>query len=129
MAQSYNSVTLMGRLTKDPEVKQTTTGKNVCPFTIAVDKGYGQEGTNFFDCESWNKTAEFVGQYLKKGDLVLVDGRLDQQTWEKDGQKRSTIRVVVNTVQSLSSKKEKAETQETTEAPVQEEINLSDIPF
>lgn len=109
MAQSYNHITLVGRLTKDPELKQTGNDKTVCPFSIAVDKNDKSEDANFFDCVAWNKTAEFMSKYLKKGTLVLVDGRLDQQVWEKDGQKRYAIRVIVNTLQSLSSKSESAE--------------------
>lgn len=132
MAQSYNSTTLIGRLTKDPELKATPTGKKVVSFSLAVDKGYGQEGTNFFDCEAWNQTAEFVAKYMKKGDLTLVDGKLDQQTWKtKEGQNRSAVRVVALSVQSLASNKKEQEdkvpTQE--EEQVIETIDPSQIPF
>lgn len=106
MAQSFNKTILMGRLTKDPELKATTSGKRVCSFTLAVDKPGKDAGANFIDCESWEQTAEFVGKYLKKGALVFIEGRLDQQTWEKDGQKRSAIRVVVSMAQAIGKKEQ-----------------------
>ena len=129
MSQSFNNVILVGRLTKDPELKTTNSGKNVCSFTLAVDKGFGREGTNFIDCDSWNKTAEYVSRYQSKGSLLLVRGRLDQQTWEKDGQKRSRLSVVADEVQSLGSLKE-AEPAPTN--PTDDDLNnisLSEIPF
>ena len=137
---SFNSTTLVGRLTKDPELKTTNSGKSVCPFTIAVDKGYGREGTNFIDCESWNKTAEYIGKYLKKGSLALVDGRLDQQVWEQNGQKRSKIVVVVNSIESLDNRGtgKMTQTEAIQEAKAYEqevnnsygqEIQMSEVPF
>lgn len=132
MAQSFNQVTLVGRLTKDPEMKKTSTDKVVCPFSLAVNKLY-KEDTNFFDCESWNKTAEYVGKYLKKGDLVIISGRLDQQVWEKDGQKRSTIRIICENVQSLTTKKNREESDsgisEEQEITENQQIDLSEVPF
>lgn len=131
---TFNSCVLVGRLTKDPEVKTTNSGKTVCPFTVAVDKGYGREGTNFIDCEAWGKTAEFISKYMKKGGQILVDGRLDQQVWETDGQKRSKIQVVVNSVESLGNKSsgQTEENQPISQTEVieqAEQVNLSDIPF
>ena len=131
---TFNSCVLVGRLTKDPEVKTTNSGKTVCPFTVAVDKGYGREGTNFIDCEAWGKTAEFISKYMKKGGQILVDGRLDQQVWETDGQKRSKIQVVVNSVESLGNKSsgQAEENQPISQTEVieqAEQVNLSDIPF
>lgn len=131
---AFNSCVLVGRLTKDPEVKTTSTGKSVCPFTVAVDKGYGREGTNFIDCEAWGKTAEFISKYMKKGSQILVDGRLDQQVWETDGQKRSKIRVVVNSVEALGDKSSEKteESQPISQSGLleqAEQVSLSNIPF
>lgn len=129
MAQSFNSVTLMGRITKKPELKAVGNDMKVCPFSIAVDKQGKTEDVNFFDIVAWGKTAEFVSQYLDKGSLVLVDGRLDQQVWEKDGQRRSAIRVLANTIDNLSPKA-KDTTPSTQEVDSANQQNLYDsIPY
>lgn len=127
---TFNSCVLVGRLTKDPELKTTSTGKSVCPFTLAIDKGYGKEGANFIDCEAWGKTAEFVANYLKKGRQALVGGRLDQQVWEKDGQKRSRLQVTVNIVEALDNgKKAEAQEEEVSQAEKEENLDIGSIPF
>jgi len=102
-----NRVVLVGRLTRDPELRTTTTGKSVCGFSIAVDKrfkGDGDATADFFRISCWEKTAQFVAEYLTKGSLVAVDGRLQQRTYEKDGDKREVVEVVAESVQSLQSK-------------------------
>ena len=134
---SVNKVILVGNVGSDPEVRYLERGTAIANFNLATtERGYTmQNGTQVPDRTEWHpivlwrNLAEWAEKYVRKGMKLYIEGKLQTRTWEKDGQKRSTIRVVVNTVQSLSSKKEKAETQETTEAPVQEEINLSDIPF
>lgn len=117
---SFNATQQVGRLTADPEPKTTTTGKNIVNFTLAVDKNKGEE-TNFFDCVAWEKTAEYLSKYAKKGTLLLVSGRLDQQTWEKDGTKKSKIIIIADQTQILSSVSQpKAET---------DNLDISEIPF
>ena len=96
-----NKSILVGRLVKDPESRQTPSGTAVANFTIAVNRmkkqGATQSEADFFDIVAWQKTAEIAVQYLKKCSQVIVVGRLEQQKWEKDGQKRS--KVVINAEQ------------------------------
>ena len=96
-----NVVVLTGRLTADPE--STQIGENsVANFSIAVhDFKGGEEFTNFFDLSAWGKLADTVSQYLTKGRWVTVRGKLRHETWEKDGQKRSRIRVLVQDLQMI----------------------------
>lgn len=91
-----NQVVLMGRLTKDPELRTTGTGKQVCNFTLAVDDGYGDsKRADFISCMAWNKTAEFISRYFKKGQKIAVAGRLHTRIWDgKDGKKNYATEVV-----------------------------------
>ena len=100
---NYNKVILMGNLTRDPELKYTPQGTSVCTFSIAFnEKRKEVEKTHFFDCEAWSKTAELITQYLKKGDQVCVDGRLDYNSWDdQTGNKKSKIKIVVDKIQFL----------------------------
>lgn len=93
----------MGRLTRDPEMRSTPQGKSVTSFSLAVDRGGQSEQTDFFEVTAWEKLAELVNQYLSKGRRCLVQGRLQQDSWDdKDtGKKRSTIRVVATDVTFL----------------------------
>lgn len=111
-----NRVVLVGRLTRDPELKRTTSGASVTSFTIAIDnmtsKG-GEKTTSFIPCTCWNKTAENVAKYCGKGSMVGVDGRLNQRSYEdKSGAKRSVIEVVAESVQFLEKKGSNEETTE-----------------
>lgn len=99
---SINRVVLVGRLTRDPELRNTTTGKQVVNFGIAVDNPYDRDNSNFFNVSAWGKTADFVAKYLTKGRLIAVDGRLQQRKYTtQDGQERNVVEVVADTVQSL----------------------------
>ena len=106
-----NHITLMGRLTRDPELRKTTTNKSVASFSLAVDrdvksKETGGRETDFIDIVAWNKTGEFVAQYCTKGSLIAVDGRLQIRDWtDKDGNKRHTTEVIANNVYFTESKK------------------------
>lgn len=109
---SFNKVVLVGNLTRDPEVKHTPGGSAVCELGLAVsrqwfDKGSNQkkEETAFVDCTAWGRTAEIAGEYLTKGRPVLIEGRLHMDTWDdkQTGQKRSKLKVVVETLQLLGS--------------------------
>lgn len=105
MARSINQVMLMGRLTHDPEMRTTPSGKNVCTFSIAVDRMSRDDQADFFSVTAWEKTAELVNQYLSKGSRCLVQGRLRQESWEdkETGKKRSRVEVVANDVTFLDS--------------------------
>ena len=140
MAKSINQVILMGRLTRDPELRTTTTGKSVVNFSLAVDKGGQDAGADFFEIVAWEKRAELVQQYLSKGRRCLVQGRLSQRQWEQDGQKRSRIEVMANDVTFLDGPNSGSDgagapaSQPASPAPqadavVDDEIDLSDIPF
>lgn len=102
-----NKVILMGRLTKNPELRHTDSGKAVCNFSIAVSEGYGEnQRTEFINCVAWNKSAEFVDKYFTKGRMIIVDGRISTRTWEgQDGKKNYATEVIANQVSFGESKK------------------------
>ena len=99
MARSFNQVILMGNLTRDPELRQTPNGSNVCSFSLALNRSYKgadgnwQEATDYIDVVAWGPLGERVAQYLSKGRPCLVNGRLQSRSWEQDGQKRSKVEV------------------------------------
>ncbi len=103
MARSINQVILMGRLTRDPEQRTTTTGKTIASFGIAVDRGGQEDAADFFNVTAWEKLGDLVIQYLAKGRRVLVQGRLRQDTWDdkETGKKQSRIEVVATDVTFL----------------------------
>lgn len=103
MAKSINQVILMGRLTRDPEVRTTSTGKTIASFSIAVDRGGQEDAADFFDVTAWEKLGELVNQYLSKGRRCLVQGRLRQDSWDdkETGKKRSKVEVVATDVTFL----------------------------
>lgn len=101
-----NSVVLIGRLTRDPELRTTTTGKNVCSFSIAVNKKFkpqdGSPDADFFNIVAWNKDADYVVNYLTKGRLVAVEGRLQARKYTaSDGSNREVVEIVAESVQGL----------------------------
>jgi single-strand DNA-binding protein len=110
MARSLNQVTLMGNLTRDPELRQTPSGQNVTSFSLALNRAYKdaggewQEVTDYVDCVCWGPLAERVAQYLSKGRRCLVQGRLQSRSWEQEGQKRSKVEVLANDVTFLDSR-------------------------
>ena len=101
-----NKVILMGRLTKDPELRYTNNKTPVCSFTIAVNNGYGEkQQTDFINCVAWNKTAEFVTKYFAKGKMIIVIGRITTRSWEtQDGKRAYATEVVANEVNFGESK-------------------------
>lgn len=103
MARGINQVILMGRLTRDPEQRTTTTGKTIASFSIAVDRGGQDDQADFFNITAWEKLGELVMQYLTKGRRVLVQGRLRQDSWDdkESGQKRSRVEVTATDVTFL----------------------------
>ncbi len=107
MARSFNQVILMGNLTRDPELRQTPNGQNVCSFSLALNRSYKgadgnwQEATDYVDVVAWGPLGERVAQYLSKGRPCLVNGRLQSRSWEQDGQKRNKVEVVAQDVTFL----------------------------
>ena len=96
-----NNVTLLGRLTKDPEIKQTPSGASVLKFSLAVNRRFakdGQQQTDFIPCTAWSGTAEFISRNFGKGDMIAVIGNLQMNSWEKDGQKHQAADVNVSEV-------------------------------
>ncbi|MGH3089904.1 MAG: single-stranded DNA-binding protein [Rubrobacteraceae bacterium] len=103
---SFNRVILAGNLTRDPELRFTQNGVPVCGFGLAVNRVFSKnEEVDFFDVSAWRELGENVANYKKKGDPVLVEGRLQYRTWEaQDGSKRSKVDVVADRVEFLSSR-------------------------
>ena len=103
-----NHIVLMGRLTRDPELRRTGSGVAVASFTIACDRDFGQNGqkeTDFIDITAWRSTAEFVEKYFTKGRMAVVSGRLQIRKWEdKNGNKRNSAEVVADNVYFGDSK-------------------------
>lgn len=153
MAKGFNKVILMGNLTRDPEVRTTPNGQSVANFSIAVNRtwkgadGNQQESVSYIDCVAWARTGEVIAQYMQKGRPILVSGRLDQRSWEQDGQKRSKVEVVVedfnfvgggsgggdyggsNNSSSPSTNNSKKSDEVEVDDIKEEAINLDDIPF
>ena len=101
-----NKVILMGRLTRDPEMRHTNSGTPVTTFSIAIDNGYGDnKRTDFVNCLAWNKTAEFVTKYFTKGKMIIVIGRITTRSWEtQDGKRAYATEVIANEVNFGESK-------------------------
>lgn len=103
---SFNKVILVGRLTRDPEIKYTPQGTQLAKFGLAVDNPRSKDKqADFFNITAWQKLAEICGQYLKKGKLVLIEGRLQSRSYEtQDGQKKTSVDIVAETMQMLGGK-------------------------
>lgn len=105
-----NKVLIMGRLTRDPEMRRTQAGIEVASFTLAVDRDYkdktsGERGADFINVVAWRRTGEFVGKYFSKGRMAVVEGRLQVRDWtDQDGKKRWTTEVVADNVYFGDSK-------------------------
>lgn len=133
MAKSINQVILMGRLTRDVELRATSSGKNVAEFSLAVD-GMNDK-TDFFDVTAWDKTAEIMEKYTAKGSKVLVQGRLRQDNWEdKDGNKRSKVAITAFDVTFLDSKQGSQDGSQGQDVlpndnAMDKPIDLAEIPF
>lgn len=94
-----NKIIVMGRLTRDPELRYTQNQTPVASFTLACDRDLGDKQTDFIDCIAWRKTAEFVNNYFRKGGMAVVAGRLQIRDWEdKQGNKRKTAEIVCDSV-------------------------------
>lgn len=106
---SLNTVSMIGNLTRDPEIRYTASGKAVCNLSIANNRNFSKAGervteVSYFDVEVWGVVAENCSKYLSKGSGIAVDGRLRQDRWEKDGKTQSRVRIVANNVHFLAKK-------------------------
>ncbi len=112
-----NHITLMGRLTRDPELRYTQSQTPVASFTLAVDRDYssrdtGERQTDFIDCVAWRSTAEFASKYFQKGSMAVVSGRLQIRDWtDRDNNKRRSAEVVVDNLYFGESKRSRDEAQ------------------
>lgn len=127
-----NTVILMGRLTKDPELTQTTSGVSVAKFTLAVQRNFrnaeGEYDVDFINCVAWRTNAEFIDKYFKKGERILVAGTMQVRSYEAtDGTKRYVTEVVVNETHFVETKGNQNNNEnEVTEL---EPIEKSGLPF
>ena len=129
-----NNVNIIGRLTKDVEVRKTSTNKSVSSFSIAVDNlatKDGEKTTSFFNCNAWNNVAETLSKYTRKGDRIAISGSLIQRNYEnKNGEKNSVVEINVNSITLIENKKENASTQSENKAVENDnKINDDDLPF
>ena len=109
---AFNLVILTGRLTKEPELKHSASGMAYCRFTLAVNRMKKDDGADFISCTAFGKTAELIAEYVKKGHQLGVQGRLQQDTYEKDGEKISKTGVTVDKIEFLESNKTESTTSE-----------------
>lgn len=149
-----NKVIVCGRTTAEPDVRMTQSGKKVCQFTLAIDDGANKDGsrrTQFIDCEAWEKSAEFMERFVKKGLRILVEGRLSKRMYEKDGVKHYPTNVIAERVEFADSLKN-ANSQQNEQKPMAQQnrsqnaqnqpytnnddfgisgidINMDDLPF
>ena len=102
--RGFSKVIIAGNITRDPELRATPSGAQVCSFSVAVNRNYRdssgnmQESVSFFDCSAWGRTGETISQYAKKGTGILLSGRLEQRSWDDKatGQKRSRVEITVD---------------------------------
>ncbi|MBF0594146.1 MAG: single-stranded DNA-binding protein [Candidatus Omnitrophica bacterium] len=128
---SLNSVNIMGNLTRDPELKTIPSGKSVCSLSIANNRIYSKNNekvteVSYFDVEVWGVIAENCARYLKKGSGIIVEGRLKQDRWEKDGKTQSRVRISANNIHFLAKKSDGASPQRNSDsAPGQEALDAA----
>ncbi|MBU0580317.1 MAG: single-stranded DNA-binding protein [Candidatus Margulisbacteria bacterium] len=132
----YNKVFIIGRLTRDPETRYTPSGIAVCRFTVAVSRNTransnGQNETDFLRVVAWRRLGEICGEYLKKGRLIAIEGRLQISTWEKNGEKMKNAEIVADNMQMLERKRDTVPAANSTSIP-SEQVTApatGDIPF
>lgn len=130
-----NRITIMGRFTKDPELRYTPNQTAVTSFTLAVERDNkgkdGEKETDFINCVAWRGSADFVNKYFRKGSMAVVSGRLQIRNWQdKDGNNRQTAEVVADNIYFGEGKKQEAEPQEQAEPYQFNELSDDgDIPF
>ena len=150
MARGFSKAIIVGNMTRDPELRSTPSGAQVCSFSVAVNRNYkdssgaNQESVSFIDCSAWGRSGEIIAQYAKKGSGILVSGRIEQRSWEdKEGQKRSRTEIVVEDFNfvgggaggdggnySGKSSSNASDAQDVAPDDISDEpIDLSEIPF
>lgn len=118
-----NNVSLIGRLTKDPELKTTQSGLPVCRFTVAVDRTYSKDQTDFINCIAWRKTAEFISSYFSKGQRIALTGSIQTGSYtDKDGKTVYTTDINVGNVEFCESKKKNNDSNNNS-------VETGDMPF
>ena len=130
-----NRIIVMGRITRDPELRRTNSGTAVASFTVAVDRDFksqsGEKETDFIDVVAWRNTAEFVSKYFSKGRMAVVEGRLQLRDWtDKDGNKRRSAEIVADSVYFGDSKRDAGDTvQSEPQGGFSEIADDGDLPF
>lgn len=124
-----NQVILIGRLTRDPELKTTTAGTTICNFTIAVDREDKNQTTDFFNCTAFNNVGQSVYNYQKKGNLIAVNGSININSYEKDGEKRQATNIIAGRVQFLSPRSEQTTPEHKEVQREMEKVIDNDLPF
>lgn len=124
-----NNVSLVGRLTKDPELKTTQSGLSVCRFTVAVDRPYSKDQTDFINCVAWKKTAEFINNYFCKGQRIALTGSIQTGSYtDKDGRTVYTTDINVNNVEFCERRK-KSDSDSNNSVEAEEMPFDDDLPF
>lgn len=127
---NYNSATISGRLTRDPEMKALPNGTSITTFSVATSrKSKDIDETEYHNIVTFNKTAEICAKYLLKGQICLVEGRLQTRSWDKDGVKMYRTEIVANTVQFGPKSENATAVVSTADTYPKDEINPEDIPF
>ena len=130
-----NKVFLKGRLTADPEIRKTANDISVCNFSIAVNRRFDREKTDFINCEAWRRTAEFISKYFTKGKEIAVCGELHIDKWYKDGETKYLTKVSVDEVEFCGSKSENKTHTTDDDVNIKDFVELSeteddsDLPF
>lgn len=126
-----NSVSITGRITKDPELRVTPSGTSVCAFSVAVDRPNVKDKVDFLDCVAWRASAEFVSKYFHKGDGIEITGCITSRSYEdKNGNKRKAVEIVCEHISFPKGKKQDSNGQSDAEAPNFEELaSDEDLPF
>ena len=130
-----NRIIVMGRMTRDPELRRTNSGTAVASFTVAVDRDFksqsGEKETDFIDIVAWRNTAEFVSKYFSKGRMAVVEGRLQLRDWtDKNGNKRRSAEIVADSVYFGDSKRDGGDTaQSEPQSGFSEVEDDGDLPF
>ena len=129
-----NHIVIMGRMTRDPELRRTASGAAVASFTLAVDRDFAakdaQRETDFIDCVAWRATGEFVSKYFSKGRMAVVSGRLQIRPWtDKDGNNRRSAEVIVENIYFGDSRRDVPEEAKEATAGYSDDLPLPDEPF
>ena len=124
-----NKIILIGNLTRDPELTETAQGKKLCKFTIAVDRAFDKEKTDFFSCSAWEQKAEVIAKYVRKGNKLCIVGRLEINETEKDGVKTRHHNIIVEEFEFLTPKSETDRTSPEPSIADLTPLDDADLPF